>query len=124
MLQLNNVIRDCTAKLEEEQPSNIAALQENKRVRCRFLSRFPCRCGVAHSVLAPPQETEEELDNATRQYTAGLEAHEREGVNSEVQAVVEAKHELEAKIKKNEKLLAQTAVRFLAPLTLCHGNGR
>ncbi|TNY22116.1 RecF/RecN/SMC [Rhodotorula diobovata] len=85
MLQLNNVIRDCTAKLEEEQPSNIAALQENKR------------------------ETEEELDNATRQYTAGLEAHEREGVNSEVQAVVEAKHELEAKIKKNEKLLAQTA---------------
>ncbi|BGP39124.1 Structural maintenance of chromosomes protein 6 [Rhodotorula kratochvilovae] len=83
--QLNRVISDCTAKLEEEQPNNIAALTENKR------------------------ETEEELENATRQYAAGAEAHERSGVNSEAQAAVEEKNKLENKIKKNEGLVRQTA---------------
>ncbi|GAA5889489.1 hypothetical protein JCM8208_001041 [Rhodotorula glutinis] len=83
--KLNRVISDCTAKLEEEQPNNIAALQENKR------------------------ETEEELENVVAQYTAGVEAHNREAVDSEAQAAVEAKVKLEQKIKKNENLISQTA---------------
>ena len=36
-VQLNRRIQDWDAKLKEEQPNNIAALQENKRVRtCRL----------------------------------------------------------------------------------------
>ncbi|GAA6051233.1 hypothetical protein JCM3770_005883 [Rhodotorula araucariae] len=83
--QLNRVIGECTAKLEEEQPNNIAALTENKR------------------------ETEEELENATRQYAAGAEAHERSGIDSNAQAAVQEKNKLENKIKKNEGLVRQTA---------------
>ncbi|GAA5854087.1 hypothetical protein JCM9279_004378 [Rhodotorula babjevae] len=83
--QLNRVINECTAKLEEEQPNNIAALQENKR------------------------ETEEELASAVSQFQAGAEANERDAVNSEAQAAVEAKVKLENKIKKNENLISQTA---------------
>lgn len=115
--QLNRTISDCTAKLEEEQPNNIAALQENKRVRPLLPRREPSFLALAASLIPRhrPQETEDELASAISQFTAGAEANEREGVDSEASAAVEAKVKLEAKIKKNENLISQTAVRSLPP---------
>ncbi len=39
-VQLNRRIQDWDAKLKEEQPNNIAALQENKRVRTAVRTRW------------------------------------------------------------------------------------
>ncbi|GAA5994173.1 DNA repair protein SMC6 [Rhodotorula paludigena] len=82
-LNLNRIIAECTAKLQEEEPNNIAALTENKR------------------------ETEEELQNVTNQYTAGLAAYQRDGQDSNAEALVTEKRELEATIKKREALVRQ-----------------
>ncbi|GAA5938070.1 hypothetical protein JCM10213_000824 [Rhodosporidiobolus nylandii] len=83
MRQLNNQIATWDAKLKEEQPNNIAALQENKR------------------------ESEQELESAQSQFQAGKEAFDRQTGN--IEPVVEEKREIEAKIKKAEKILGQIA---------------
>lgn len=61
--------------------------------------------------FAGPQETEEELQNVTNQYTAGLAAYQRDGQDSNAEALVTEKRELEATIKKREALVRQCTVR-------------
>jgi hypothetical protein len=68
---------------------------------------------VAHPP-ANPQESEAELENAQAQFNGGKEAFERQSVNNE--EIVTEKRDIEAKIKKAEKLDQQIAVRFLPPL--------
>ncbi|BGP23866.1 DNA repair protein rad18 [Rhodotorula toruloides] len=80
-LQLNRSIQQWDAQLTEEQPNNIAALQENKR------------------------ETEAERENALAQYKAGLEAHNAN--KGDMGAIADEKADLETFIKGREKLLTR-----------------
>ncbi|GAA5902360.1 hypothetical protein JCM6882_000510 [Rhodosporidiobolus microsporus] len=83
MRKCNQVVAQCEAKLNEEQPNNIAALQESK------------------------QESEAELECALAQFRGAQERFEREQGNNE--DIVAEKREIEAKIKKADKIAAQIA---------------
>ncbi|GAA6012114.1 hypothetical protein JCM10207_005133 [Rhodosporidiobolus poonsookiae] len=78
---LNRISADADAKLKEEQPNNIAALQENKK------------------------EAEAELQDAQAQYQAGKETFERESQNNE--PLAKEKRDVENSIRKAEKLQNQ-----------------
>ncbi|GAA5855652.1 hypothetical protein JCM8547_001632 [Rhodosporidiobolus lusitaniae] len=78
---LNTVINECTAKLSEEQPNNIVALQEAKR------------------------ESEAELESSQRQFRAGKEKFDQEQGNNE--QIAEEKKEIEGRIRKAGKIQQQ-----------------
>ncbi|GAA5823619.1 hypothetical protein JCM11251_000701 [Rhodosporidiobolus azoricus] len=81
--QFNAKIAQWDAKLNEEQPNNIAALQETKR------------------------ESEAELESAMAQFKGAQERFEREQGNNE--HLVAEKREIEAKLKKADKIATQIA---------------
>ncbi|GAA5984902.1 hypothetical protein JCM11641_003620 [Rhodosporidiobolus odoratus] len=81
MRGLNQKIANWDAKLREEQPNNIAALQENKR------------------------EAEAELENAQAQFRAGKEQFDLQTGNNA--PIVDERKEIETTIRKAEKIAAQ-----------------
>ncbi|GAA5986925.1 hypothetical protein JCM10908_000953 [Rhodotorula pacifica] len=80
-VQLNHQIQNWDAKLKEEQPNNIAALQENKR------------------------ETEQERENMLAQYNAGLANFEKSPASQGAAEAVEEKQAIEEELKGHEKIL-------------------
>ncbi|GAA6031089.1 hypothetical protein JCM8097_003999 [Rhodosporidiobolus ruineniae] len=79
--QLNHSIHQWQSKLTEEQPNNIAALQQNR------------------------EEALAELESAQAQFRAGKAKFESEAADNE--AIVLEKKDLEAKIKKAQKIAVQ-----------------
>ncbi|GAA5952187.1 hypothetical protein JCM8115_003527 [Rhodotorula mucilaginosa] len=87
-VQLNRRIQDWDAKLKEEQPNNIAALQENKR------------------------ETEQERENMLAQYKAGLAKFEESSASQSAAQAVEEKQAIEEELKQHERILRKLRERI------------
>lgn len=113
MVTLNRRIADWDAKLQEEQPNNIAALQENKRVSAS--TAVISRAAEPLIPLSDPvQETEQERENALAQFKAGMENLNASPENQNAQATVDELRGLEEQLKKKDKLIQQIQVRFSA----------
>ncbi|GAA5878546.1 hypothetical protein JCM3774_000102 [Rhodotorula dairenensis] len=87
-VQLNRQIQNWDAKLKEEQPNNIAALQDNKR------------------------ETEQERENMLAQYKAGLAKFEESSASQSAVAAVEEKQAIEEELRGHEKILKKLRDRI------------
>lgn len=120
MVTLNRRIADWDAKLQEEQPNNIAALQENKRVSASIA--VISRAAEPLTPLNDPvQETEQERENALAQFKAGMENLNASPENQNAQATVDELRGLEEQLKKKDKLIQQIQVRSL-PCLFVHGD--
>lgn len=108
-VQLNRRIQDWDAKLKEEQPNNIAALQENKRVGTAV-----CRSAAGTSLTVffgqRSQETEQERENMLAQYNGGLAKFEESSTSQNAAEAVEEKQAIEEELKQHEKILKKLRV--------------
>jgi hypothetical protein len=118
-VQLNRRIQDWDAKLKEEQPNNIAALQENKRVRtCRPPHWQRERTLLTVLVCRRSQETEQERENMLAQYKAGLAKFEESSASQSAAQAVEEKQAIEEELKQHERILRKLRVGRIMPETI------
>jgi hypothetical protein len=107
--QLNRQIEKATDKLHEDEPTNIAAIEDAKRVRSSslFLPRVSFLISVLH---ARSQEAAEELESSLAQYEAGLADYKRS--KEAMEPIITRKHEVEDELKAADKLLRSVVVRL------------
>lgn len=103
---LNRQIDAESSKLRKDEPTNIAAIEESRKVRrARHCSCWRLRELTPHH----SQEVHDELNMMLEQYQAGVDERARE--NLDYAPAVSRKHALDDDIAAATKLLAKLSVR-------------